>query len=195
MTLPGASRFPPRPFAPPPAPPRAPAPAALQPRLDAAIDGGVGVVANGAQGARRAPGCGDAGRGARQAGFARRGDARRRRRAADALIRAAHAQAQELFPSAAAEVFGSFPTNAWVPGASNVDVALALPDAVASAPRLKMEALRGARRGAAPKRLGRKRHRRAQRAAAAHLRQHAHVTLSFWKYNSESGVEARGRVS
>ena len=70
--------------------------------------------------------------------------ARRRsppRRAADALIRAAHAQAQELFPSAAAEVFGSFPTNAWVPGASNVDVALALPDAVASAPRLKMEAL------------------------------------------------------
>ena len=57
------------------------------------------------------------------------------------MIRAAHAQAQELFPSAAAEVFGSFPTNAWVPGASNVDVALALPDAVASAPRLKMEAL------------------------------------------------------
>ena len=142
LTLPGASRFPPRPFAPPPAPPRAPAPAALQPRLDAAIDGGVPASS---QTARRALAVR---LGAEMLDAAHvkpdsRGAATlaAERRAADALIRAAHAQAQDLFPSAAAEVFGSFPTNAWVPGASNVDVALALPDAVASTPRLKMEAL------------------------------------------------------
>ena len=63
------------------------------------------------------------------------------RRAVDVVIRKVHAQTQLLFPSCAAEVFGSFPTNAWVPGASNVDVALALPDAVVTTPRAKMEAL------------------------------------------------------
>ena len=142
LTLPGASRFPPRPFAPPPSPPRAPAPAALQPRLDAAIDGGVPASSHTARRALAAR------LGAEMLDSAHvkpdsRGAATlaAERRAADALIRAAHAQAQDLFPSAAAEVFGSFPTNAWVPGASNVDVALALPDAVVSTPRLKMEAL------------------------------------------------------
>ena len=141
LTLPGALRFPPRPFAPPPPPPRAPAPAALQPRLDVAVDGGVPTE----KAARRALALR---LGAEMLEAAHvKPDSRAaatlaaERRAADALIRAVHAQAQALFPSAAAEVFGSFPTNAWVPGASNVDVALSLPDAVASAPRAKMEAL------------------------------------------------------
>ena len=141
LTLPGASRFPPRPFAPPLPPLRAPAPAELQPRLDAAVDSGIPTE----KAARRALAVR---LGAEMLETAHvKPDSRAaaalvaERRAADALIRAVHAQAQALFPSAAAEVFGSFPTNAWVPGASNVDVALALPEAVVSTPRAKMEAL------------------------------------------------------
>ena len=146
LTLPGASRFPPRPFAAPPAPPRAPAPASLQPQLDAAIAGVPNADAFAKEKAARKALAVRLGAEMLETAHVKpdsRGAAAlvAERRAVDSLIRAVHAQAQALFPSAAAEVFGSFPTNAWVPGASNVDVALALPDAVVATPHAKMEAL------------------------------------------------------
>ena len=146
LTLPGASRFPPRPFAAPPAPPRAPAPASLQPRLDAAIAGVPNADAFAKEKAARKALAVRLGAEMLETAHVKpdsRGAAAlvAERRSVDSLIRAVHAQAQALFPSAAAEVFGSFPTNAWVPGASNVDVALALPEAVVVTPHAKMEAL------------------------------------------------------
>ena len=51
------------------------------------------------------------------------------RRAVDMLIRTMNAIVQSLYPTASVEVFGSFPTASWVPGASNLDIALSLPEA------------------------------------------------------------------
>ena len=66
---------------------------------------------------------------------------RAERRAVDLLVRQVAAVVQTLNPGVAVEVFGSFPTASWVPGASNLDLAIALPEAVASNPRAKMDAL------------------------------------------------------
>ena len=59
----------------------------------------------------------------------------------DLLVRAVNAIIQTLYPQASLEVFGSFPTAAWVPGASNLDMALCLPEAVLASPQARMEAL------------------------------------------------------
>ena len=63
------------------------------------------------------------------------------RRAVDMLIRTMNAIVQSLYPTASVEVFGSFPTASWVPGASNLDIALSLPEAVTSDPQKKLDAL------------------------------------------------------
>ena len=64
------------------------------------------------------------------------------RRAVDTLlIRTMNAIVQSLYPTASVEVFGSFPTASWVPGASNLDIALSLPEAVTSDPQKKLDAL------------------------------------------------------
>ena len=66
---------------------------------------------------------------------------RAERRATDLLVRAINAIAQSLYPQASVEVFGSFPTASWTPGASNLDVALVLPDSASATPQAKMDAL------------------------------------------------------
>ena len=66
---------------------------------------------------------------------------KKERRAVDVVIRAMNAIVQTLFPTTDVEVFGSFPTRAWVPGSSNVDLSLELPDAISSRPDRRLEAL------------------------------------------------------
>ena len=63
------------------------------------------------------------------------------RRAVDMLIRTLNAIVQSLYPTATVEVFGSFPTASWVPGASNLDIALSLPEPVIADPQKKLDAL------------------------------------------------------
>ena len=66
---------------------------------------------------------------------------RAERRATDLLIRAVNAIVQSLYPQASVEVFGSFPTSSWTPGASNLDMALCLPESATSTPQAKIDAL------------------------------------------------------
>ena len=66
---------------------------------------------------------------------------RAERRATDLLIRAVNAIVQSLYPQASVEVFGSFPTASWTPGASNLDMALCLPESATSTPQAKIDAL------------------------------------------------------
>ena len=66
---------------------------------------------------------------------------RKERRAVDLLVHAVNSIVKVLFPQASVEVFGSFPTASWVPGASNLDMALCLPDAALASPQTKMDAL------------------------------------------------------
>ena len=66
---------------------------------------------------------------------------KKERRAVDVVIRAMNAIVQTLFPSTGVDVFGSYPTRAWVPGSSNLDLSLNLPEAVSSNPERRLEAL------------------------------------------------------
>ena len=66
---------------------------------------------------------------------------KKERRAVDVVIRAMNAIVQTLFPTTDVEVFGSYPTRAWVPGSSNVDLSLELPDAISSHSDRRLEAL------------------------------------------------------
>ena len=80
----------------------------------------------------------------------------------DIVIRAMSAIVQTLFPSTGLDVFGSYPTRAWVPGSSNLDLSLNLPPEamIASHPERRMEAFEYARHGVAYESLGARRHRR-----------------------------------
>ncbi|OUS44958.1 hypothetical protein BE221DRAFT_148223 [Ostreococcus tauri] len=66
---------------------------------------------------------------------------KKERRAVDVVIRAMNAIVQTLFPATGVEVFGSYPTRAWVPGSSNLDLSLELPEAISSRPDRRIEAL------------------------------------------------------
>ena len=66
---------------------------------------------------------------------------KKERRAVDVVVRAMTAIAQTLFPSTGLEVFGSYPTRAWVPGSSNLDLSMSLPESVSSHPERRLEAL------------------------------------------------------
>ena len=68
---------------------------------------------------------------------------KKERRAVDIVIRAMSAIVQTLFPATGLDVFGSYPTRAWVPGSSNLDLSLDLPPEamIASHPERRMEAL------------------------------------------------------
>jgi DNA polymerase sigma len=66
---------------------------------------------------------------------------KKERRSVEVVIRAMTAIVQTLFPQTGLDVFGSYPTKAWVPGSSNLDLALNLPESVASHPDRRMEAL------------------------------------------------------
>ena len=66
---------------------------------------------------------------------------KKERRAVDVVVRAMTAIAQTLFPSTGLEVFGSYPTRAWVPGSSNLDLSMSLPENVSSHPERRLEAL------------------------------------------------------
>ena len=144
LTLPGASRFQTRPFAAPPAPPRAPAPEAQLPKLVFGAEwptlGLLGTATRLALEISLGKEMLDTP--AYAAVDSEKASAlAAERTAVENLIRAIHGSARSLFPNASTEVFGSFPTNSWVPGASNVDVALSLPDAVSSTPQTKLDAL------------------------------------------------------
>ena len=81
----------------------------------------------------------------------------------DVVIRAMNAIVQTLFPSTGVDVFGSYPTRAWVPGMSNLDLSLNLPEAVSSNPERRLEA-EYARDGSAHEPMGDGRERRPERA-------------------------------
>ena len=137
--LPATARYPTRPFATPPAPPSAP-------NVDEAVAVKVKETDTGLSESQRAKLA--ARLGAEMLDIAHvRPDApkgatlRAERRATDLLVRAINAIAQSLYPQASVEVFGSFPTASWTPGASNLDVALVLPDSASATPQAKMDAL------------------------------------------------------
>ena len=142
-TMPATSHAPARPFVAAPAPPNAPAESPVDDAF-AKMTGGAPAAVTDAD--RRAALAARLGaemlemahvqpRGAKGATL------RAERRATDLLIRAVNAIVQSLYPQASVEVFGSFPTASWTPGASNLDMALCLPESATSTPQAKIDAL------------------------------------------------------
>ena len=138
LQLPGSTRFPQRPFVAPQSPARAPAPETQQPKLTGFVSA-LEPDSRAALAKRLGNELLDSAHVNQNSQAA--STLSSERKAVESLIRSVHQSSQTLFPAASTEVFGSFPTNAWVPGASNVDVALSLPDAQSQTPRGKMDAL------------------------------------------------------